>query len=89
MPSPQLPSLASLSPHIVSPSRQLSLASLTPLLLLPPQPNNIGFLVGSGRLVLFDFGLASIWKRDPGGGRDKSMDEPNEVRPLTGQTAPS
>ena len=50
------------------------------------KPNNIGFLVGSGRLVLFDFGLASIWKRDPGGGRDKSMDEPNEVRPLTGQT---
>jgi len=43
------------------------------------KPNNIGFLA-DGRLALFDFGLAKLWRVGPddGGGA--------EVRPLTGNT---
>jgi len=43
------------------------------------KPNNIGFLA-DGRLALFDFGLAKLWRVGPddGGG--------TEVRPLTGNT---
>ena len=42
------------------------------------KPNNIGFL-SDGRLVLFDFGLASLWEKKG----DRTDDEP---RDLTGET---
>ena len=42
------------------------------------KPNNIGF-VGPDQLVLFDFGLASLWKH----GDTRTDDEP---RTLTGET---
>ena len=42
------------------------------------KPDNIGFLP-NGKLVLFDFGLAKLWKCEPG-------EDSTEVRMLTGQT---
>lgn len=42
------------------------------------KPDNIGFLP-NGKLVLFDFGLAKLWKCEPG-------ESNTEVRMLTGQT---
>jgi len=42
------------------------------------KPDNIGFLE-NGRLVLFDFGLATLWKVDP-------ADPPDLLRKLTGET---
>ena len=44
------------------------------------KPTNIGFLA-DGRLVLFDFGLASAWKL-----RDAEPPSDKERRPLTGET---
>ena len=42
------------------------------------KPDNIGFLA-DGKLVLFDFGLAKLWKLEPD-------DAPDALRKLTGQT---